>query len=117
MNDKYLHPRWQEKRNEILERDNFTCQNVNCSTFDPSKGMVHIVNPMTKADEIHWYNNNHQSEYTIDQADCAQYTIVFPYDTYIKMPVLQVHHKRYIKDHELWEYDNKDLVTVCKKCH
>lgn len=30
---------------------------------------------------------------------------------------LHVHHKRYIKGHEPWEYDNFDLITLCDLCH
>lgn len=30
---------------------------------------------------------------------------------------LNVHHKKYIKGHEPWEYDNSDLETLCETCH
>lgn len=30
---------------------------------------------------------------------------------------LNVHHKKYIKDKDLWDYDNKYLVTLCSNCH
>lgn len=30
---------------------------------------------------------------------------------------LQVHHLRYIKGNKAWEYDDADLVTLCKGCH
>lgn len=30
---------------------------------------------------------------------------------------LHVHHKRYIKGRKPWEYDSRDLVTVCENCH
>lgn len=30
---------------------------------------------------------------------------------------LHVHHKQYINGNDPWEYDNKDLVTLCKDCH
>ena len=30
---------------------------------------------------------------------------------------LQVHHLRYLPNHKHWEYDDKDLVVLCKKCH
>lgn len=30
---------------------------------------------------------------------------------------LHVHHKRYVKGRMPWEYDNRDLVTVCENCH
>lgn len=30
---------------------------------------------------------------------------------------LQVHHKRYIAGKMAWEYEDKDLITLCRKCH
>ena len=30
---------------------------------------------------------------------------------------LQVHHKRYISGRMAWEYDNDDLITLCRNCH
>lgn len=30
---------------------------------------------------------------------------------------LQIHHLRYISGHLAWEYDDKDLIVVCKQCH
>ena len=31
--------------------------------------------------------------------------------------VLQVHHKRYIVQHNAWDYEDNDLVTLCNECH
>jgi len=31
--------------------------------------------------------------------------------------MLHVHHKKYTKGKKPWEYDNKDLITLCKDCH
>lgn len=30
---------------------------------------------------------------------------------------LELHHKRYINDKLLWEYEDDDLEVLCKKCH
>jgi hypothetical protein len=30
---------------------------------------------------------------------------------------LHVHHKRYEKNKEVWEYENDDLLCLCKDCH
>ena len=30
---------------------------------------------------------------------------------------LQVHHLRYSRDREIWDYKDKDLVTLCESCH
>lgn len=62
--DKLKHPKWQKKRLEILQRDNFTCQNC----FD-------------KESELH------------------------------------VHHIKYTYGSEIWDYENKLLMTLCISCH
>lgn len=58
------HPKWQKKRLEIMQRDNFQCQ---C---------------------------------------CLN-----------KEETLNVHHRKYIKNKKIWEYDNDDLITLCDSCH
>lgn len=30
---------------------------------------------------------------------------------------LHVHHLRYVKNHEPWEYQDEDLITLCESCH
>lgn len=62
--EKLKDPRWQRKRLEILERDDFTCR------------------------------------------DCGD-----------KDSTLHVHHCLYIRDNEPWDYDAKELRTLCEICH
>jgi len=62
-NSKYLHPKWLDKRKEILLRDDYKC--FSCKTTN----------------------------------------------------YLQVHHKYYLKDKEIWDYPNTALMTLCKDCH
>lgn len=62
--EKLPDPRWQRKRLEVMDRDNFSC--VRCFASDKS---------------------------------------------------LQVHHKKYIKGREPWEYDHSELETLCYRCH
>lgn len=57
-------PRWQKKRLEIMQRDNFMCQH--CGATDNE---------------------------------------------------LLVHHRVYRKDAKPWEYENDELITLCKRCH
>lgn len=40
--DQLLDRRWQIKKNKILERDNFTCQNVNCKHRGDTTIPLHI---------------------------------------------------------------------------
>ena len=62
--EKLKDPRWQKKRLEIFERDNFTCKH--CERQDVT---------------------------------------------------LNVHHLKYIKDLDPWEYADCYLITLCEKCH
>lgn len=62
--EKLRDPRWQKKRLEIMQRDEFKCQ------------------------------------------ECA--------DT---ESTLHVHHARYLKHRDPWEYDDALLVTLCEACH
>jgi 5-methylcytosine-specific restriction endonuclease McrA len=62
--EKLKHPLWQKKRLEIMQRDEFMCQN------------------------------------------CGE-----------KEKTLNVHHIKYLKGHEIWDYDNSYLITLCNKCH
>ena len=57
-------PRWQKKRLEVFQRDNFTC--CYCGDWEET---------------------------------------------------LHVHHLRYHKGFEPWDYDFSDLLTVCETCH
>jgi len=57
-------PRWQRKRLEIMQRDDFSCQLC----------------------------GDTQTE-------------------------LQIHHKKYITGKNPWEYDAKELITLCVNCH
>ena len=57
-------PRWQKKRLEIMERDDFTCRR------------------------------------------CGD-----------AKTTLNVHHRRYERGRDPWEYDEKDLITFCEPCH
>ena len=104
---------WKQKSEEIKKRDNYTCQNCKC--YNPSLGDVFIK----KQDsfEIHSYNkfsgeyNIINSEYGIDVS------ILFGSGYKIVMPILNVHHKRYIIGREIWDYDDEELITLCQNCH
>lgn len=62
--EKLKDPRWQRKRLEVMERDEFCCQIC-----------------MDSGSTLH------------------------------------VHHKRYVKGRNPWEYEIHDLATVCENCH
>jgi 5-methylcytosine-specific restriction endonuclease McrA len=108
-------PSWEEKRDEILKRDNYTCQS--CQIFNPSYGIVNVGEGLEL--QLHQYEsfaNADQSVYTISIPSGITIQISFG-DCHLVLPVLQVHHKRYIEGRPLWDYDNSDLITLCKQCH
>jgi 5-methylcytosine-specific restriction endonuclease McrA len=113
--DRYKSKEWQEKRDKIIIRDNFTCQNKSCNSLNPSKGMVDIISPINGCIEQHNYSNSHESTYRIISNELTV-DIGFA-GLWITMPIMQVHHKRYVVGKELWEYDDNDLITLCKDCH
>jgi hypothetical protein len=62
--EKLRDPRWQKMRLEIMQRDEFTCQNCRDTST-----------------------------------------------------TLNVHHRRYRRGADPWDYDLRDLVTLCEFCH
>jgi 5-methylcytosine-specific restriction endonuclease McrA len=106
---------WLNKRKTIIQRDNFTCQL--CQQFDPSSGIVTIFNPKENDIELHEYDSS-SSEYMLASHKYGiTLNIEFHWGTWLVMPILQVHHKRYIESLKVWEYDDNDLITLCKSCH
>lgn len=109
----YESKEWKSKREKILKRDNYTCQCCHCS--NPSLG--HVLVEKGRYIEVHSYDiytgNYHigSEKYHIDL------DINLGYGKKIVMPVLNVHHKLYIIDREIWDYDDGDLITLCQKCH
>lgn len=122
-NKDYTHLEWKKRRNTILERDHYTCQK--CGVTNPSLGIIfHIVDldtPYFNGAEcivdtiaVHSYNRG-SGEYIIDIDDIH---ITIPFGIHkIVMPILQVHHKKYIQNRMLWEYEDNDLITLCESCH
>ena len=33
------------------------------------------------------------------------------------IPILNIHHKSYIKNHLAWDYEDSNFITLCKNCH
>jgi hypothetical protein len=112
----YACAEWSGKRNLILKRDNYSCQN--CQTFNPSLGHVTLCNPIDNSLEIHFYaSTSGSSVYTIFS---AKYNLNVEIDfghNWLVLPILQIHHKRYIQDKKVWDYADSDLITLCTKCH
>lgn len=107
---------WADKRWTILHRDNYTCQR--CKTFNPERGTVEIFDIASNSSEFHEYESS--PAYSLYRISSQKYgfTIEINFDTdWLVLPVLQVHHKKYVSGKTTSEYDDTDLVTLCKQCH
>ena len=109
---------WDDKRQTILKRDNYTCQI--CKQFNPELGTVEFSDEKDGHVELHEYKNcpdPYEAVYSISQSRTG-YTFEINFGScWPVFPILQVHHKRYINGRENWDYENEDLITLCKKCH
>lgn len=111
----YEDPRWVEKSNSIKARDNYTCQL--CHTFNPSLGDFIFVR-QGEYDTIHHYYWAGTSKYDIQ---VRGYILIITFDFlpgfHLAMPRLNVHHKIYYRNRNLWDYPDDCLVTLCEDCH
>jgi hypothetical protein len=114
-NNQYRTLEWRNKRKSIIERDNYTCQK--CGIFDPSSGTVTVFNKDENDIELHEYNSGSSDYILTSQKHGITLNIGFGWGTWLVTPILQVHHKKYIKDLVIWDYDDTDLITLCKLCH
>lgn len=84
---------WQNKRDEILERDNYACtkcgKSWTCSFFHNGQ-LLHM----------------HLSNIVLGG---------FTFDS--KPYILHIHHKYYVIGRLPWEYKNDELQTLCNWCH
>jgi len=106
---------WRSKRKQILERDNFTCKK--CGTFNPSEGIVTILNEKEQGIELHEYDSSACRYILTSQQNGITLNIDYGWGIWLVTPILQIHHKRYIEGKHPWEYENDDLITLCKACH
>ncbi|HRI35027.1 MAG TPA: hypothetical protein PLD02_14860 [Saprospiraceae bacterium] len=113
----YLSDQWLEKRKIIIARDNYTCQNADCNTFDPSSGEVQFLGENDDW-QLHYYDNRYGSVYRLSSSlKNLTVEIDFGWGTWLVHPILQVHHLNYIQSKAVWEYEDQDLITLCRECH
>lgn len=107
----YEDQRWIEKSNKIKARDNYTCQL--CGAFNPMIG--HVVIQQGE------YETLHMLEYNEYHIHVIGYNLTITFDFYdnfhLAMPRLNVHHKIYYRNRNLWDYQDDCLVTLCEDCH
>jgi len=109
----YEDPRWIEKSNSIKARDNYTCQL--CHTFNPMQGGLMYIQ-QGEYETYHQYMPPSSYQIHVREFD---FTINFDLLSgyHITMPRLNVHHKIYYRNRNLWDYQDDCLVTLCDKCH
>ena len=110
----YEDPRWIEKSNSIKGRDNYTCQL--CHAFNPMQGgLVYIQ--LGKYETYHHYEAASRS-YIIHVND-YDFTVNFDFypGFHLAMPRLNVHHKIYYRNRDIWDYQDDCLITLCEDCH
>lgn len=110
----YEDARWIEKSNLIKARDNYTCQF--CHAFNPmQEGLVFIQ--QGEYETYHHYTAG-SSSYEIYVKDFDfTVNIDFYAGYHLAMPRLNVHHKIYYRNRNLWDYPDDCLVTLCEDCH
>jgi len=109
----YEDPRWIEKSNSIKARDNYTCQL--CHAFNPMQmGLVYVQ--QGEYETYHQYSTpNSYLIHIKDYAVTINFVLLSGY--HLTMPRLNVHHKIYYRNRELWDYQDDSLVTLCEDCH
>ena len=110
----YEDPRWIEKSNAIKAFDNYTCQL--CHVYNPmQEGLVFVQ--QGEYETYHQYSPLNSS-YMIHVKDFSfTVNIDFYAGYYLAMPRLNVHHKVYYRNRNLWDYPDDCLVTLCEDCH
>lgn len=111
----YNDDRWIEKSKLIKERDNYTCQL--CHAFDARQGHF-IFMKQGEYETCHHYYWAGSSKYDIYVKGYLLSIYIDFYPGYhLAMPRLNVHHKIYYRNRNLWDYEDDCLVTLCEDCH
>ncbi len=112
--EKLKKKKWKAKRLEILERDNFTCSK--CGNVDFSKTFLSTYDEKGNLERYCYHNESNTLEQFFEKSGIT-ISHKFEYNEYPKIPIMNVHHKKYILNTNPWDYDNDDLITLCSDCH
>lgn len=110
----YEDPKWIEKSNSVKARDNYTCQL--CHAFNPMLGELVFIQ-QGKYETYHDYSAK-ENCYKIHVKE-YDFTINIDFNPgfHLAVPRLNVHHKIYYRNRNLWDYPDDCLVTLCENCH
>ena len=99
----YEDPRWIEKSNLIKARDNYTCQL--CHVFNPMQNSLLFIQ-QGEYETFHQYSPLNSS-YMIHVKE-FDFTVHFDFypGYHLTMPRLNVHHKIYFRNRNLWDYND-----------
>lgn len=109
---------WEERRQQIINRDNCICQKCNkgdtIKIFN-EKGIkeyywVTIPNKVRRYRNTYIENDLLKEFYIIDERD-------FTYTKADTHSFLHVHHQYYIKGTLPWDYEDDCFLTLCVHCH
>jgi 5-methylcytosine-specific restriction endonuclease McrA len=117
--EKLRDPRWQKKRLEIFQRDNFICQNckTNASKFDFVNSSIYSKKHyqyLLRSDDYFYEGECMYKEYEeplqseIENGEEKEQFTAFNF---------HIHHKYYVANREPWEYPDDALITLCSYCH
>ncbi len=116
MNNNYKSPEWRRKRKIILNRDNYTC--IDCGAFNPMCGTVfRQSNSNFEKHDYTYFRLAGWNHYKIYSDKIGRTIEVDLHNCRFVFATMQVHHCKYVMEKNLWEYDDIDLVTLCKTCH
>ena len=96
---------------KIINPETSICSFDIKSKNEDSYGLLNVT-----GDALHVLFNNVE----IDDGfvrDCVYFYTNLRKDNEHKMELLDIHHKSYICGHYAWEYDDNNLVTLCRTCH
>ncbi len=128
--------RWRNRRQAIISRDSFTCQNCqnenvikNCEKGTASIdrfGFIKLYNSNFKWFSLFRISNlikisapkNSTIYYSIEGNNRPKIMAFLNNNNrYLYVPSLHVHHKYYQDGYKPWEYPDHALITLCWVCH
>ena len=116
-------------------KNDWILMNKDKEFLQPSHGMKIEINNHTSISSYNVNENNNMEKNIIFLYTTTTSINVFFINIYIKdkhftgyfysnlckqeynFPILNIHHKSYITNHNAWEYENSNLITLCESCH